>query len=92
MCGGWQLIRAEGVGVLARGWVPFFFRMAPIFTVQMTIYEQCRRLLGLWQVTNESKSQPGRRTCRVQRPIAAVWRIAIRRLEIGWVRPQGQGG
>ena len=37
----------EGVGVLARGWVPFFFRMAPIFTVQMTIYEQCRRLLGL---------------------------------------------
>jgi hypothetical protein len=47
MCGGWQLIRAEGVGVLARGWVPFFFRMAPIFTVQMTIYEQCRRLLGL---------------------------------------------
>ena len=42
-----KLIASEGIGVLGRGWVPFFMRMAPIFTVQMTIYEQCRRLLGL---------------------------------------------
>lgn len=42
-----KLIASEGVGVLGRGWTPFFIRMAPIFTVQMTIYEQCRRLLGL---------------------------------------------
>ena len=30
-----------------RGWLPFFCRMAPIFTVQMTLYEQFRKMLGL---------------------------------------------
>ena len=42
-----KVIKSEGIAVLGRGWTPFFMRMAPIFTVQMTIYEQCRRLLGL---------------------------------------------
>lgn len=41
------LIRERGLRSLFRGYPIFFLRMAPAFAVNLTIYEQARRLLGL---------------------------------------------
>ena len=41
------LIATRGLAGLFRGWPLFFLRMAPAFAVNLTLYEQARRLLGL---------------------------------------------
>lgn len=41
------LVRDHGLRGLYRGWPVFFARMAPAFALNLTIYEQTRRLLGL---------------------------------------------
>jgi hypothetical protein len=41
------MARHDGLPSFGRGWLPFFFRMAPIFAINMPLYEQLRRALGL---------------------------------------------
>ncbi|KAL1496332.1 hypothetical protein AB1Y20_016288 [Prymnesium parvum] len=39
---------AEGGGLIFfRGWIPFFGRLAPLFIINLPLYERLRRLLGL---------------------------------------------
>ena len=46
-----QCVRAMlaegGPAILFRGWVPFFARVAPLFVINLPLYEQLRRLFGL---------------------------------------------
>lgn len=42
-----SLLRERGLPGFFRGYPVFFIRMAPAFTLNLTVYEQARRLLGL---------------------------------------------
>ena len=42
-----HIMATEGLRSFGRGWLPFFVRMSIIFSAQMSMYEQCRRLVGL---------------------------------------------
>jgi len=42
-----QTIASDGIVGLYKGWVPLFARVGPLFVINMPMYEQCRRLLGL---------------------------------------------
>ena len=41
------MVREEGVGVFFRGWSPFFVRVVPLFVINLPLYEQIRRVLGI---------------------------------------------
>jgi dicarboxylate transporter 10 len=41
------LVREEGMAVFFRGWSPFFVRVVPLFTINLPLYEQIRRLFGI---------------------------------------------
>ena len=41
------MLTEEGVGVLFRGWTPFFVRVTPLFAINLPLYEQIRRCLGI---------------------------------------------
>lgn len=41
------ILRTDGPAVFFRGWVPMFLRLSPMFIVSSTLFEQCRRLLGV---------------------------------------------
>ena len=41
-------IKENGIRILAKGWTPFFARVAPLHCFQMPLYEQIRvRMFGL---------------------------------------------
>ena len=37
----------EGIAVFFRGWAPFFIRVVPLFTINLPLYEQIRRVMGI---------------------------------------------
>jgi len=45
------VVSKNGVFGLYRGWTPLFMRIGPLFIINMPLYEQCRRLLGLSYLT-----------------------------------------
>lgn len=42
-----DIVQKEGAMVLFRGWVPFFVRLAPLYSVFLPLYEQCRKALSI---------------------------------------------
>ncbi|GBG30226.1 Mitochondrial substrate carrier family protein ucpB [Hondaea fermentalgiana] len=46
-----QIVRQHGVLELYKGWTPLFFRLAPLWTLNMPLYENVRKLMGLGYMT-----------------------------------------
>ena len=42
-----ELVQAEGILSLYRGWTPLFARVAPVYVIYLPLYEQFRKMLGL---------------------------------------------
>jgi hypothetical protein len=42
-----QMYHTDGLKIFFKGWSLFFSRVAPLFVMQLPLYEQCRKLLGM---------------------------------------------